>query len=143
MATYRTEMLAYRYELSLHIHHESMDPEAISDALGREPLREHSKGQPRKTPSGRLLKGFYPDNYWTSVLPTTDQVDLEACLHGVVEEFAPHREFLIGLASTGGEVCLFLGVFAEGGCAYQFGHRLLYQLSDLGFDLRVDYYCSE
>ena len=143
MATYKSEMLNFRYDASLHIHHPSTEPETITAKLCLEPERSHRKGDPRTTPVGRPLKSNYPDNYWTCRLTTEDQVNITDFLLRLLKTFEPHRQFLKRLNTTGGEVCVFLGVFSDHCCAHQFDNELLSDLGDTGFDLRLDFYGSE
>lgn len=143
MATYRSDMLNFRYDASLHVHHPSTSPDTISAELGRTPERSHRKGDPRRTPAGTPLADTYPGNFWTCDLATEDQVDITDFLKKLVMTFLPNRSFLKQLNSTGGEVCIFLGIFGDGCCAHQFDNQLLTDLANTGFDLRLDFYGSE
>lgn len=135
-------MLDFRYDASLHVHHPSTSPDAISAELGRSPERSHRKGDPRKNPAGTPLGGTYPTNFWTCELTTEDQIDITDFLRNLVAAFAPNREFLKQMNTTGGEVCIFLGIFSDRCCAHQFDNQLLSDLADTGFDLRLDFYGS-
>lgn len=143
MATYQSDMLNFRYDATLHIDHPSISPDAISEELCRPPKRSHHQGDARKTPDGKPLSGTYSKNYWSCELETEDQVDITDFLERLVKAFEPHRRFLKQLNSTGGEVCIFLGIFSDKCCAHQFDNQLLTDLANTGFDLRLDFYGSE
>ncbi|MDB4371425.1 DUF4279 domain-containing protein [Mariniblastus sp.] len=143
MAIYRSDMLNFRYEASLHVRHPSTSPDTISTELGRTPKKSHYQGDLRRTPAGTPLEGTYPMNYWECELETEDQVGITDFLKKLVMTFQPHRGFLKQLSSTGAEVCIHLGIFGDGCCASQFDNRLLNDLANTGFDLRLDFYGSE
>ena len=143
MAIYQSDMLNFRYEASLHVHHPSTSPDEITTKLCREPDHSHCKGESRRTPTGARHAGTYPGNFWTCYLETEDQVDITDFLKNLVTTFLPYRPFLKQLNATGGEVCIFLGIFGDGCCAHQFDNQLLTDLANTGFDLRLDFYGSE
>lgn len=143
MATYRSDMLNFRYDATLNVHHPSTSPDTISAELNRTPERSHCKGSPRNTPDGKPLAGTYSENFWACELATEDQVNITDFLRELVKTFQPHRNFLKQLSSTGGEVCIFLGIFGDGCCAHQFDNALLTDLANTGFDLRLDFYGTE
>lgn len=143
MATYQSEMLNFRYDATLHIDHPTTSPDAMSAELGRPPKRAHHQGDSRKTLGGKPLEGTYSTNYWTCELATEDQVDITDFLKSLVKTLEPHRRFLKQINSTGGEVCIFLGIFSDKCCAHQFDNQLLTDLANTGFDLRLDFYSSE
>jgi hypothetical protein len=143
MATYESAMLSFAYDASLHIHHPTLSLQNVTERLGLTPRRTHNAGDPRRTPKGTTLKGSYPDHYWSCSLSTKDQENITDFLRRILSEFEPNREFLNGIAKTGGEVCLFLGVFSSRCCAHQFSRELLADLAATGLDLRIDFYGSE
>lgn len=143
IATYRSDMLNFRYDASLHIHHPSTSPDEITAELSRKPNRSHCKGESRRTPTGAPRGGTYPENFWTCDLETEDQVDITDFLKNLIITLQPHRKFLKQLNNTAGEVCIFLGIFGDGCCAHQFGNQLLTDIANTGFDLRLDFYGSE
>jgi len=140
MAIYKSDMLEFCYDASLHIHHPSVGPDAISAELQVEPERTHLKNDARSTPTGHPLAGTYADNFWTCKLPTEDQTDVSEFLKDLVIKLKPHRQFLKQLAETDGEICVFIGLFSDSCCAHQFPNQLLSGLADTGLDLRLDFY---
>ena len=136
-------MLNFRYDASLHVGHPSTFPDVITTELCRKASRSHCKGESKRTPTNARLDGTYPENFWTCDLETEDQVDITDFLKNVVMTFLPHRPFLKQLNTTGGEVCIFIGIFGDGCCSHQFDNQLLTDLADTGFDLRLDFYGSE
>ena len=143
MATCRSDMRNFRYDALLHVHHPSTSPDEITAKLCREPDRSHCKGESKKTPTGARLTGTYRGNFWACDLETEDQVDITDFLKNLMVTFLPHRPFLKQLSATGGEVCIFHGIFGDGCCAHQLDSQLLTDLANTGFDLRLDFYGTE
>lgn len=140
MASYQSDMLNFSYDATLHISHPKIDPDTITSVLNRKPSNSHRRGKPRITPNGQALTGIWPENYWKCALLTHDQQDITEFLTELIQDFYPHQEFLRKVSESGGEVCIFLGVFSDRCCAHQFNRRLLRSLADIGFDLRLDFY---
>ena len=140
MAKYISDILKFAYDASLHIHHPKVSPNEITRALRLTPKKQHSLDEQRRRPDGVPLDGTYRDNYWRVDLQTTNGHDLVDFLSELAKKLAPHRDFLIELSNTGGEVCCFIGVYTPSCCAHQFHRELLSKLADLGLDLRLDIY---
>lgn len=54
----------YKYCIRLSIRHPSLEASTITKALGLEPNRSWTVGEPRATPRGTSLAGTYGETYW-------------------------------------------------------------------------------
>ena len=143
MAIYKSEMLSFGYTATLHIIHPTRSLADLTERLGLVPGKTHNAGDARTRPKGMVLKGDYPEHYWSCDLKTEDQHDITEFLRKIVSEFEPNRQFLCAIAETGGEVCVFVGVGTSHCCAHQFDRKLLSDLAATGMDLRIDFYGAE
>ena len=143
MATYKSDVLSFGYDASLHVRHPERRVVEVGSRLGIATRRSHGAGDSRKTPAGTPLPGVYSENYWWGDLPTEDQQDLTDFLRRLVTKLAPHREYLYEIAETGGNICIFIGVGSSRCCAHQFDRQLLTDLAATGLDLRIDFYGAE
>ena len=143
MANYKSEMLEFGYDASLHIEHPAMKLDAIGPTLGLAPRKLHAAGDARIAASGKQLQGKYTNHYCSFDLETTDQQDITDFLRTLIAKFETSRDLFVSIADSGGEVCLFIGVGCSRCCAHQFDRELLNDLGKMGFDLRIDFYGSE
>lgn len=137
-------MSAYGYSLSLRLWHPSMDPQAMTDALGLRPSRTWRTGGPRSTPKGELLGGTNGESYWTACIARGDwpPTPLAAAIGGALDRLADHRAFLRRVRSEGGSVEVFIGWFFDGLGGDVLPHDPLARAGDLGLDLSFDVYPS-
>ena len=143
MAIYRSDMLSFSYNASLHVQHPTTSLIDLGDRIGIATSRAHNLGDARTTPNGTPLPGAYSDNYWSGHLCTEDQQDIADFLRGIVRELSPHREYLYSIADTGGTICVFINVGSAHCCAHQFDRHLLADLAAIGLDVRIDFYGSD
>jgi hypothetical protein len=134
-------MHPYTYKVSLRISHPTMDPRAITDTLNLQPRTVHRVGELRTTPTGTLLEGRYDRSYWSSPFTPPDDSDVGEFLGRTVESLRQHRSFFRHIRDTGGDVELFIGLFADGvNIGATLAHDLLAALGELGIDLGLDIY---
>lgn len=113
----------------------------MTTALGMEPDGAHRAGDPRRSHSGALLGGVYDRSFWRHRFPTPDDSDFPRFLHRVAGSLQPHRTFLRSLRDTGGDLELFVGLFAEGkNIGATIPYDLMSILADLGIDIGLDIY---
>jgi hypothetical protein len=131
----------YSYKLSLSVFHPEIAPSTMTTALGMEPDGAHRAGDPRRTATGTLLGGAYDRSFWRHRFPTPDDSDFPGFLHRVAVSLQPHRTFLRSLRETGGDLELFVGLFAEGkNIGATIPYDLMSILADLGIDIGLDIY---
>lgn len=133
-------LLDFEYTASLFIAHPQLNPDDVSHALKMSPRRSHRAGEARRTPVGRPLAGVYPTGCWSVELETRDGEDVAEFLMRIVRKFESAKTFLRGIVDDGGDVECFVGLFATQLCDQIFPAKLLYDLGQLGIDLRLDYY---
>ncbi len=133
-------MDAFRYAVSLRIHHPDVDPGAISDRLGLAPRAAWKAGDARSARDGTALGGRHDSTYWTSPLGQGPGDGLEEALEAFTSRLAPQGDFFRELHATGGRIEYFVGWFSETNCGVILGCRLLQALADLRIDLALDIY---
>lgn len=133
-------MNTFRYRVSLRIIHPNIDPAVITQALGLQPKRTWTRGQPRQTPTGQPLEGIYRDSYWYHAYDTPDDEQCAAFIHSAAMALQQHGDFFHRLRSEGADTQFFVGLFSSGNFGETFEHDLLGILSDLKIDLGFDIY---
>jgi hypothetical protein len=134
-------MNPFRYSISLRLRHPSMDPEAISTALGETPRFSWKAGDRRRTPAGQVLEGLNDTTYWCSESIDGDGFELVYTIGSNLESLESHRSFLTDFCSTGGELEYFIGWYTDGrNTGETFDSDLLRRLADLQIDLAFDVY---
>jgi len=136
----------YSYSVSLRISHPSMDPTTLTKSLRLKPSNAWKAGEPRRTPTGKPLKGNNRSSFWTARLiqkrfATTPSRSLEAALATEVQRLKRHGALLRRIKKGGGRTELFVGIFGENGFfGGELDTKLLADLSKLGLSLGLDIY---
>jgi hypothetical protein len=128
-----------RFEVALLVRHPTIDPAAITAALGLEPEFSHRVGEPRRTPKGTPLEGNYRDTRWR--FSTRSEVRAQWFVRDVltfVDRLAPHRDFLHALRTTGGTACLMIQFLDDEYYGDEIGCQALAKIVDLGLDLGIE-----
>jgi hypothetical protein len=138
-------MHSYTYSISLRLCHPHIDPAEISQFLALEPKRAWKAGDPRQTPKGTLLEGFYSESYWTSdLIPHGEQPSegtlLEDYLDDLTKQLASSRDFFARVRSEGGHVELFIGIYGDRNFGFELPPSLLSAVADIGLSLSFDVY---
>jgi hypothetical protein len=136
-------MADYEFSISLRLRHPVLDLAEASGVLKMTPSRSWRAGEPRTTPTGRPLKGFYEASYWTAriVKGESKELDLSTAINEVLSKLGQHGEFFSEFAMSGGKSELFIGwFFGEGNSGDVFEWRLLEKLAELRIDLSFDVY---
>src|SRR3954464_15243734 len=58
----------YSYSVSLRGFHPALDPDALTKSLRLKPSNAWRAGEPRRTPTGKALKGVNRGSFWTARL---------------------------------------------------------------------------
>lgn len=131
----RMETCRYRYSLSIRLRHPSMEPQAMTAAMGIPPFRSLE-------PGARRLPGVSDGTYWTSQLRkgAWPPISLSDAVASLLDQLSAKRSFIQNLRSEGGSAELFIGWFFEDQSGDTFDYRLLARAADLGVDLSFDIY---
>lgn len=134
----------YHFRISLRVHHPSIDPEQITEALGIKPKHFWKAGEPRQTPTGAPLAGFRLDTYWTAEIAAGRwPLNVNEAIYDVLKRLVRHRSVLHHIRSEDGAVELFVGWFFENQSGDVLTHQCLALAGDLQIDLSFDIYPPE
>lgn len=122
----------YRFVASLLFRHPSIDPDELTDAFGVCPKRTRRRGE---------RPGPYDDNYWTAELEVVAGHNVPEFLQEFVDSLSPSAKSLTRrIDDTGGEVTVFIGLFATRLCDFEIFASTLRDLGNAGISVRLDYY---
>lgn len=134
----------YQFAISLRVRHPSMAPKDITEALGLEPKRCWEAGEPRRSPTGRLLLGSNRETYWTArLVQGCAPASLNNAVFGVLKDLVLVRSFLHRIRAEGGTAELFTGWFFDSQGGDTLTHDCLALAGDLKLDLSLDVYPAE
>ncbi len=138
-------MYPYRYAVSLRVIHPNFHPDDITENIGIQPWRSWMAGNPRSTPTGKLLNGVYNETYWTAELHKAKslhsiKIPLEDFLAGQVRLLLKCRSFLKRIRKTGGRTEFFVGLFCTKNMGAELPSSLLGSMAEMGIDLSLDVY---
>ena len=130
-----------RFHVELLIVHPTIEPSAITCALGLEPQNTHSVGGCRITPKGRILPGSYTDTRWrySKECKASDQW-FAGELGALVNRLEPHKAFFDELFATGGAACVIIQFLGDGYFGDNLAPSILKKLGDLGLDFGIEVY---
>jgi hypothetical protein len=123
----------FRFAVSLHLRHPSIEPALITEELGSPPLHQWRAG----------AKPGAPEAYWCSPQRRGEDAELISVLEGWVLELESKKDFLLEFTSSGGEIAFSIGWFTgerSGGVALD--PTLLGRLATLSISLELDVYGS-
>jgi hypothetical protein len=127
--------------VELLIRHPSLTPAEISAALGLEAHRSARVGDPRKTPKGRPLPGYYARTAWRYITEYelteqwfTDKIAL------LVDRLVPHREFLRHVRATHGDACIIVQFLTDSYFSDEVDLNTLSKMVDLQLDFGIERY---
>ena len=138
-------MHPYTYSISLRLHHPSIDPAEITQALGLKPKRAWKAGDTRQTPKGMPLEGIYRESYWYTDLiqdgeHSSEGTLIEEYLDYFAKQLAPSRDFFARIRSEGGRVELSIGLYNDRNFGFELPPSLLSAAADIGLSLLFDIY---
>lgn len=138
-------MYPFRYCVSLRFQHPSIDPEKITQKLDKTPSRQWKAGEPRTTPKGTKLEGFYKESYWTADLHsnksiTSTKIEFEKFLSSALDDLTPHSRFIKKLLKEGGSAEFFVGLYGSKNFGMELEPILLQRFGKMGIRLALDVY---
>lgn len=133
--------MAFAYRVSLQVFHPSSDPNVITNALGRTPVRSWAIGDERRTPAGKPLQGKYRETYCAFDVGEGDHGELAHCLRITIANLESAKSFLHELRAMGGRANLYVQ-WTIGGRGEMFDSALLSSIAELGLDLGIEPLCN-
>lgn len=111
-------MSEYEFTVSLRIRHPTIDPTAITEALGFQPQHSWRAGQPRRDAAGAQLAGAHHDSYWMGRLMAEPQlscsgVSVENVILKTLGQLRRAQTFLERLSDEGGVAELLVSLYAR------------------------------
>jgi len=136
---------AYEFTISLRVRHPSIDPSAITEALGIEPQHTWRAGQPRRSETGETLDGDYRESYWMGrLMPMPELSSGESSVESVVlQTLALLRRaepFLARLSTEGGIAELHISLYSRENFRLDFPAESLALLGRLGLAIALEIY---
>ena len=133
-------MNTYNYDVSFRIFHPTMNPDDICNTLNMQADTKSFAGEPRKTPTGRPLKGIYNHTYCSFRLDRPDGLELSDFLKYWNDFFLKYMKFFNEINSTGGRLEYFIGWYSNKNSGEVFDVSLLKDLVALKIELAIDFY---
>ena len=139
-------MSTYGFYLDLRFWHPSIDPQSITDALGRNPSNRAQAGDPKATPIGRPLKGVYQRSYWNqNIVRVEDSSELEAetAIDRELDALQPFADFLLALRDSGGTGMLEVNSWGDWSYALILSPETLQKASRIGLSIAHQVYATK
>lgn len=133
-------MNPFSFEVSLRLFSTAISADEMCAAVDQPPAVVYVMGEPRKTPTGRLLKGKYKIHYCSFKVLEKQQSDLPTELERICEQLENKQEFFREIRISGGRSELFVGWYSNGNTGAHLDSDLLSKLGALHLDLAVDVY---
>lgn len=102
--------------------------------LGLQPLRTHTKGEPRTTPTGRKLEGRYPEAMWTYVWRIGRDQDVVEQLKAIVECVAKASSIIMQ-ARANGVAELIVRIQGPGHIGFDIPNQIVARIGEIGLAL--------
>ena len=129
--------MGFSYRISLQVRHPDGDPDDIIRGVGLPASRCWKIGEPRSTPVGNPLPGYYGETYCAFDLGEGDDGKLVERLRTLVATLMLRRDFFHDLKATGGLLNFFI-TWTVGERGEIFDCALLSELAILGIDLGIE-----
>jgi hypothetical protein len=124
--------------LSVRLRHPSISPDAITTAMGVEPIAAHAVGHPRRTPAGKRLEGVYTETYWACDLCERTDAELADALTYANEWLINREAFVSGIVKSGGTVEYYVSISSKDRIALELTPQLLANCAQLGLLVGVE-----
>jgi len=136
-------MSEYEFTVSLRIRHPTMDPAAISAALGIQPQHTWRAGELRCDPSGAELGGAHHDSYWMGRLMdepqlSSDSVSVERVILNTLHQLRRAQSFLEQLNAESGVAELLVSLYARDDFRLEFPSDSLTLLGRMHLGVALD-----
>lgn len=143
MDTAKNDESSYGIAVSLRVWHPSVLSAEMTKAIGLSPSLSNDVGAGRRTPTGQVLDGVYPQTYWLYKFGFPKKTEIEDCITKALVVLSPKRDFLNRICSTGGRCELFIGMFLEKNAGFELGRDLIRQVAAVGLALSFDVFVPD
>jgi len=135
-------MSQYEFTASLRMRHPSIDPAAITHALGIKPQHTWQSGTSRMGAGGESLEGLYRESYWMGRLmeapQLSGQVSVEDVLRDTLANLRRSQAFLERIQNEGGVTELHVSLFARANFGLELPAATLALLGRLGVGVALE-----
>src|SRR4030095_6852927 len=128
----------FSVSLRIRLFNKALDLPEICDALGLEPGRTWTIGEPRTTPQGDPLPGVYDFSYCYFKLARQGDEELHEMLDRLSDSLHQHLDLFRRIRSAGGTIEFYIFWVSIGNTGEVFDSQLLSKLATLGIDLDID-----
>lgn len=135
------------FALLLRIWHPTVDLQAVVDALPLSCSFIGKRGEPRRTPTGRVRSGVYSESFCTGDLITQDEFkaenfdgDLKSCVTLALHRLASSEETILRLKADGARMEFYIGWVVRSNADVVLSADLMGRLSHLGIAPWLDNY---
>jgi Domain of unknown function (DUF4279) len=128
----------FEFQVSLMFKSKSGNLQEICNAIGLEPERRWTVGEPRKTPKGNELSGVYPTSYCYFDLNPNSGEDLCEMLVRIASQLAEHRSLFHKFRENDGSIYFYVGWYTGQNRGEVFTCDLMNMLGDLQIDLGIE-----
>lgn len=129
---------ALRFTVAIQVWHPSIDPEELTRAFGRTPVRSWRGGAPRSTPQGAPLSGHWPESYWVARRRVERQRPFLTEILREVGELEARSELVARLLEEGGNINIRLSVPGDTNIGDVLPASVMRQLGALGIGLDIE-----
>ncbi|HEY0635093.1 MAG TPA: DUF4279 domain-containing protein [Gammaproteobacteria bacterium] len=141
-------MSDYRFCVSLHVSHPDMELDEFTDLTGLRPFRVWRRGEPRVSPKGTPLEGFYKYNSWAARTHEEEhlfssELSLEDYIAQLNQRFLQHKNKFAEIVGDGGYIEYFIGWFSEGNISATLEPKLMQNTAELNIAIGLDVYAYE
>ncbi|EGM79577.1 hypothetical protein Rhein_0035 [Rheinheimera sp. A13L] len=128
------------YTISLRIEHPSLTCNEITETIGLYPKFSYSVGEPRRTPRGDTLEGFYKETYCCFDVIPTKTGDFTDDIEQIVTQLSGLTSYFANLTAEGGRVEIFVGIFSDETVGFTLTTKDMIALANLSLELSVEIY---
>ena len=133
-------MAAYKVDISLRAQHPDDDLAALIERVGIAPSQRWKKGDPRRTPKGKLLRGTRDDSYCSIPLQVARTSSLTEAVSDSLKVVRRVKKQLREIVASGGKVSIAVGWFCTGDAGTSLPSDLLAELGRAGVALDLYLY---
>jgi hypothetical protein len=127
-----------RFHVALFIVHPTLEPAAITAALGLKAQHSHRVGDRRKNPKGVLLSAYSDTRWRYTIEHSVNEQWFAKELAALVDRLKPHKAFFRDLRSTGGTATINIQFRDREYFGDEVPLTVLADLVDLELDLGIE-----
>lgn len=115
--------------VAFRIFHPKYAADKICQAIGLEPYRKWTVGQPRTTLKGQRLNGNHRNTFCIFHLTSPKAMEVEEYIELWLKHLTPHRGYLDTLCATGGRLEIYISFFFNKNIGMTLDWKLLSKLA--------------